>query len=174
MANLLDCVVSVASVVGEGSTFTVMIPAAERPAGGDIERRRRPELAATDLTGPKILVVDDEEAIVLAMKALLESWGCEVRESGSMAGAIAALEAMGERPDLLIVYFRLRNGETGIDIARMATLRYGRVPAILITGDTAPDRLREAMESGLGLMHKPVNADALREKIETLLELRQA
>jgi two-component system, sensor histidine kinase len=172
MADLLDCVVTVDSVVGQGSTFTVMIPAAERPARGEPIARQLPESAMIDLTGLKILVVDDEEAIVAAMKALLENWGCEVQEGASMASAVAALDAIGERPDLLIVDFRLRNGETGIAIARMCAERYGRVPTILITGDTAPDRLREAMESGLALMHKPVNADALREKIESLLELR--
>lgn len=31
-----------------------------------------------------------------------------------------------------------------------------QVPALLITGDTAPARLREARASGIPLMHKPV------------------
>jgi two-component system, sensor histidine kinase len=172
MATLLDCMVTVHSVVGQGSTFTVLIPKAQQPTQTAPVTGPNATREVMDLRGLKVVVVDDEEEIVAAIKALLESWGCEVREGMSMAGAMAALDATGERPDLLIVDFRLRNGETGIDIARKVAFRYGRVPTILITGDTAPDRLREAMESGLGLLHKPVNADALREKIEVLLELR--
>ena len=32
------------------------------------------------------------------------------------------------------------------------------IPAVLITGDTAPDRLREAAASGYPILHKPVSA----------------
>jgi len=172
MAHLLGCVVEVDSVVDFGSTFRVRMPGVECPADAP-SRRPLPVPDIPDLAGIKVLVVDDEESIVLAMKGLLESWGCEVRAAASVDGAAAELDAMGERPDLMIVDFRLRNGETGIQIARAASERYGRIPAILVTGDTAPDRLREAAESGLRLLHKPVTGEALRYQIETLLELRE-
>ena len=35
------------------------------------------------------------------------------------------------------------------------------IPAILITGDTAPDRLQEAARLGLTVLHKPVSPEAL-------------
>lgn len=35
------------------------------------------------------------------------------------------------------------------------------IPALMITGDTAPERLREAMSSGVPLLHKPVTPDGL-------------
>jgi hypothetical protein len=43
------------------------------------------------------------------------------------------------------------------------------VPAVLITGDTAPDRLREARESGLILLHKPVAEIKLRATVGNLM-----
>ena len=43
------------------------------------------------------------------------------------------------------------------------------IPAILITGDTAPDRLTEAKASGLLLMHKPVPNGRLRAAIGNLI-----
>jgi two-component system, sensor histidine kinase len=44
--------------------------------------------------------------------------------------------------------------------------RIGReVPALPISGDTAPERLREAQESGLPLLHKPVAPERLREAL---------
>ena len=39
------------------------------------------------------------------------------------------------------------------------------IPGILITGDTAPDRLKEAQESGFVLLHKPVPNIRLRATI---------
>ena len=48
------------------------------------------------------------------------------------------------------------------------------IPGMLITGDTAPDRLREAQESGLLLLHKPVNNSRLRTAINHLVMAHQA
>jgi signal transduction histidine kinase len=169
IARLLDCNVEVESMLDYGSTFRVKVPRAE-PRQAEVAALPRRELERPDLAGLKILVVDDEAAITAAMQGLLQCWGCEVSVAGAVASATANLSA-SERPDLIIVDFRLRNGETGIDVVRAANERFGRVPAILVTGDTAPDRLREAAESGLGLMHKPISADALREQIERVLEL---
>jgi hypothetical protein len=43
------------------------------------------------------------------------------------------------------------------------------IPAMLITGDTAPDRLAEAQASGLLLLHKPVSNGRLRAAIVNLV-----
>jgi DNA-binding NtrC family response regulator len=60
---------------------------------------------------------------------------------------------------------RLRGEDTGVrTVAALRALRPG-LPALLITGDTAPDRLREAECAGLVLLHKPVPAEALVQGI---------
>jgi len=43
------------------------------------------------------------------------------------------------------------------------------VPALLITGDTAPERLREANASGIALLHKPVATPLLLRRMMELL-----
>jgi two-component system, sensor histidine kinase len=171
-AQLLGCPIEVISKLNVGSNFRVRVPRADAPPLVTDESLAMRPIETPDLTGLKILVVDDDESILVAMCALLESWGCEVRTAESLSSAEVEMTAMGERPDLLLVDFRLRNGETGTEVVREANARFGRVPAILITGDTAPDRLREAAESGLGLIHKPVRPEQLREQIERVLELR--
>lgn len=42
-------------------------------------------------------------------------------------------------------------------------------PTYLITGDTAPERLREAVASGLPLLHKPVSPSRLYRELVTVL-----
>jgi CheY-like chemotaxis protein len=47
------------------------------------------------------------------------------------------------------------------------------IPAILITGDTAPSRLAEAEASGVLLLHKPVNNAKMRAAIFNLIALAE-
>lgn len=44
------------------------------------------------------------------------------------------------------------------------------IPAVLITGDTAPDRLKDAQESSLVLLHKPIANSKLRAAIGNLMQ----
>jgi DNA-binding response OmpR family regulator len=75
----------------------------------------------------------------------------------------------GRRPDLLICDWRLRGQETApvaIDQVRAA---FGAdLPVLLITGDTAPSRLRDAHRTGFILLHKPVAPGKLRAAIGNL------
>ena len=62
-------------------------------------------------------------------------------------------------------------GTKGIGEAVVARLREefnSQVPALLITGDTGMEQLREAEESGLHVLHKPLNPSRLRALIANL------
>ena len=57
----------------------------------------------------------------------------------------------------------MRENETGIAVIdRLRTHYASAIPAALISGDTAPERLREAKDSGYVLLHKPVSPAKLR------------
>jgi CheY-like chemotaxis protein len=76
-----------------------------------------------------------------------------------------------KRPNLLICDYRLRVGETGIEVIEALRSEYNEaIPAMLITGDTAPDRLVEARASGLLLLHKPVPNGKLRAAVANLMQ----
>jgi CheY-like chemotaxis protein len=114
------------------------------------------ERPSGQLAGRRFLVVDDDAIVRAGMTQLLESWDCVCHAAGSEQDAILLLSD-GVRPDAIICDYRLQEGRTGAQA--VAALRHhlgGEVPALLITGDTAPERLREATRSGLLLMHKPV------------------
>ena len=61
-----------------------------------------------------------------------------------------------DRPDVVVADFRLRGDDNGIATVRSVRALYPELPAILLSGDTAPDRLREAEDAGIALLHKPV------------------
>jgi CheY-like chemotaxis protein len=106
------------------------------------------------------------------MESLLLSWHHQV-VVGSSAEAIMARLPEASPPDLLICDYRLPGGKTGVAEIEFLRSKFGRsIPAMLITGDTAPDRIAEAQASGFLLLHKPVSNARLRAAIGNLLRAR--
>ena len=74
-------------------------------------------------------------------------------------------------PDLIISDLRLADGRTGIEtIERLRRELGAAVPAFLISGDTAPEPVRDARASGYHLLHKPVVPMRLRAMLNQLLK----
>ena len=122
-----------------------------------------------------ILVIDDDPVIQSAMRSLLSSWGHDVIVAASGAEMLDRIATRSRWPDLIICDYRLRDGENGIGVIKRLQSNYDeRVPAVLITGDTTSDRLQEAQESGLVLLHKPVAEIKLRATVGSLMRGRAA
>ena len=172
LCRLLDHPLELTSTPGKGSCFAVslpLIPPQQKPM--------EPSVAAHTVADPasgKLIVVIDDDALVLdGMRGVLRSWGCFVVTGESDAEVLADLAGDDRRPDLIISDYRLGDGENGIEtIHRLRGAFRAPVPAFLITGDIAPERLREARASGFHLLHKPVGPMALRAMINQLLRGR--
>ena len=169
LADLLGHGVEVRSTVGRGSRFTITVPLSPTS-------RRAPTYSAAtaaigaDLYGMRVLVLDDDVSVLDAMRSLLEGWGCDVITAATPEEAEAGLASTARPPDMLIVDYRLRRHASGIEtIGRLHQVAGNRIPALVITGDTAPDRLREAQESGYPLLHKPVKPVQLRAVMRQLI-----
>jgi len=166
LCNLLGHRIELRSSVGRGSRFSVTVSTA---LAQEKSTPQSTEPVTIDLSLRKqVVVIDDDRMVLDGMGSLLRSWGCRVVTAETPDAALAELGAAA-RPDLIISDFHLANG-TGI--AAIAQLRsvFGAVPAFLMTGDMAPERLREARESGHHLLYKPVRPMALRAMIGQLLK----
>jgi len=167
LARLLSTRIELESDPGKGAEFAIRMPRSQR----DPERARAAAEAAdafpeAALAGTHVLVIDDEPSIRVGMRTLLEAWGCHVTVASGRAEAEQLVEQHGLGFDVIVADFRLRQHENGIDTVRHLRERMGEdVAALLISGDTAPERLREAHESGLPLLHKPVSAEKLQEAL---------
>lgn len=163
LARLLDHQVSVASVPGRGSRFSITLPPA---MCADTQPTLEPGF--DPIAGKWILIIDDDVLVSESMCGLLESWGCHAMAAETDDRAIQI--AVSQAPDLLISDFRLSHGQTGLDvISRIRDVTERSVPALLITAETAPDRLRDAKQSGFLMLHKPVTPMALRALVSRLL-----
>lgn len=167
MSNLLDCKLTLHSQPDRGSCFEIMVPISGRP-DQTTETPSAPSLGA--LARGLVVVIDDESAIQRAMSSLLTGWGHDVVAGGSGDEVMQLLSSRPDRPDLIVCDYRLREGENGIRVIERIRSEYNQdIPAMLITGDTAPDRLAEARVSGLILLHKPVPNSKLRAAIVNLI-----
>ncbi|SHN73252.1 Signal transduction histidine kinase [Bradyrhizobium erythrophlei] len=166
LTRILDIPMQMQSRVARGSVFKLSIPvAAERSVA--IEPSQG--LPAVAQASRFILVIDDEVEIQEGMKALLTGWGHSVVTASSCAEMLEYATAFITTPSLIISDYRLRNGEDGIlAIERLRSEFNSDIPAILITGDTTPDRIRDAVISDCFLMHKPVSDNRLRASIAKL------
>jgi len=163
LSVLLDCPVTLRSWPGRGSVFRVSTPLARRAAAAPATA----ETAAPTRSG-LVFVIDDERLVQESMGALLPAWGYDVRVAAS-AEALLARADPARPPDLLICDWRLAGGETALSaIARVRAVFGSGLPVLLITGDTAPDRLRAAHDTGLVLLHKPLAAGKLRAALGNL------
>jgi CheY-like chemotaxis protein/anti-sigma regulatory factor (Ser/Thr protein kinase) len=167
LADLLGHALHIASRPGRGSVFAVDVPLAEAA------RAARPIPAPGTARRGLILVVDDETAIQDGMRSLLQGWGHEVICAGSGAEMLGRVADRPTRPDLIICDYRLRGSETGAEVISRLQRHFDHpIAGLLITGDTAPDRLEEATRSGLLLLHKPVANSRLRAAVNHFLRVR--
>jgi two-component system, sensor histidine kinase len=166
LANLLQCPISLRAELGRGSCFAIEMPKATAKA------RLIDALANTSVMSGRglVMVIDDEIAIREAMNSLLTGWGYEVVTADSGVEMLAYLSKNPVRPDIVICDYRLRGQENGIDVIHSIQSHFDQaLPAMLITGDTAVDRLVEAQASGFLLLHKPVPNGKLRAAIVNLI-----
>ncbi len=158
-AELLGHELWAASKVGVGSAFAVTVPLGVAAAPVPEAEPAEAEPRARSLS---VLVIEDDPMQLVGLRLLLEGWGHAVTPAASAESALAAVRE-GCAPDLVITDFRLPGELSGIDAVgevRMTLRR--RVPAVLLTGDTDPDRLRAAKAGDLRLLHKPYLPDQLR------------
>ena len=159
---LLNHQIDVASTMGRGSRFAILVPMADECVTST-EPVDSPHPAAFAIEGKVILVIGDAPIVLEGTGGLLGKWGYSVLTAGSDEAALIRLAERQQRPDLIISDYHLASGKTGIRAIEQINAAFGSsIPAILISGDTAPEPSRDAKDRGYILLHKPVDPMRLR------------
>jgi two-component system, sensor histidine kinase len=161
-ANLLAHHIDVHSKPGKGSVFSIMVEIGNR---NEVVEDIKPDSIDTLLSGRPVLfvIIDDEVSVRAGMHERLTLWGYNVITAADQDEAIDILRQAGQKPDGIVTDYRLRNKRTGIDAIKAIHAEYGNdIPALIITGDTAIEQLREVNDSGYLILHKPAAPAKLR------------
>ena len=162
VADLLEHSVSLQSEPSKGSTFLVT---ADLGNPDSIKSASTPDntILVNESHSRLVAVIDDEVNILEGMQNLLESWGYQVVTAVDLNDGLNKLSAQQQTPDAIIVDYRLRENKTGIEAIQALHAHFGtKIPALIVTGDTAVEQLREVAQSGFQVLHKPVAPGKLR------------
>jgi two-component system CheB/CheR fusion protein len=163
---------------GKGSVFTVTLPHAEtllRGSDGSTTSQRREAtieggIRPADLSGLRVLIVDDQEYARGAFSAMLRSCGAQVEAVPSAATGLAALARF--KPDITLCDIAMPE-EDGLSFIRkvrkLKPRMGGKTPAIALTAYAGAADARNALDAGFDAhMAKPVDVVELSRRIKKL------
>ncbi len=168
LGALLDHPIELDSIPGRGTSFSVVVPRAAPIVASPSTCGARS--IASPLRGALVAVIDDEPAIVEAMRAWFVQWGAAV-VGGTTAHELFAAIGVAERyPDLIIADYRLGGDALGTAVVAQLRSELGiEVPALVISGDASAATIAEMRLAALDMLLKPVLPDALLAFAERLL-----
>lgn len=166
LADILQHPCQLSSELGRGTVFTVSVP--EARSGQGATRSGSPPQG--DLTGTRLLIIEDDPAIIASMRELVSIWGCTVMTATSMETALEQIEAEDSLPDIIVSDYHLKSGPDGIEVVKAIRNSVAvAIPALIVTGDTSRESFEKAQENGLPLLHKPLAPARLRSVVSFLL-----
>jgi len=121
----------------------------------------------------RILIVEDDDAIVRVLRRSLSLEGFDVESAGDGETGLAL--ALENRPDLVILDLMLP-GMDGLEVCRrLRTSTSGNTPILMLTArDTVPDRIQGLDAGADDYIVKPFDLDELAARIRALLRRTQS
>jgi len=168
LVRLLNVRLEVASEVGRGSVFSLILPVGKSQST-TATREPAAALAAKPQSGrARVLLVEDDPGVRDATRMLLAVEGYRVTAVSSESEALRSVREEGT-PDLLITDYHLADGELGTQV--IAALREGSgtdLKAVLVTGDTSALIKQMSCDPHLRIASKPINAEELLDLLRSL------
>ncbi len=160
-------VVTAASQIGEGSTFSVYLPIIK----GEVEPKVQ-DRAEKPTGSERILLVDDEKALQDIGEQMLQHLGYRVVAAG---GSREALDLFRQSPDAfdLVITDMTMPYMTGEELARQLLAIRPGLPIILCTGFSEKVTPENARQLGIrDYLLKPLTIDQLAAKVRRVLDDR--
>jgi len=165
MCQLLGHDLKLDSTLGKGSCFSIGLPEGKSDCVVELDA----EPALVSLRDLDIMVIDDEQPVLDAMRALFVEWSCRTFTYTNLGAARADVVSKQLKPDLIISDYRLEDNANGVDaINELRSVLDHPVPAIIISGDTDPGLLEKIQVEDFYLLHKPVDIAKLRKVVGTV------
>jgi signal transduction histidine kinase/ActR/RegA family two-component response regulator len=171
LARLLGHRVDLRSRPGHGSVFSIDVPLGE---AGLIQPSMAVSVPAPIPADALVLLVDDESAILRGMAELFDNWNIDLVVAHGAAEAEQWLDSIGRVPDVIVSDYRLPDDDGLAAIARLRQKFDREIPAIVVTGDTAPDTIQRITQAGFPLLHKPLRPAKLRALLTHLIQQARA
>lgn len=159
-----DGVITVQSKLGKGSTFTVYLPATEKPLESP-----KPMVANINNDALTILLVDDEVLIIEVTVEMLENLGYNILTATSGQEAVTIFKEKHDSIDLIILDMVMPI-MGGLETLRLLNPIDPRVKVLLSSGYSIEGETNQLLQHGChGFLQKPFNMKNLNAKIREIL-----
>lgn len=166
ISDLLELGIRCRSRPGKGTVMEITLPLAQQPSARAVTSQRAIDIL--DLTGKRVVVVEDAQEVARALVSWLQAYGATVLHFTSADEALASPDV--DAADLYLSDFRLPGQRTGIDFLDAVRARAGdEVHGVLVTGDTSSQFIAMAAASGWPILFKPVHPRELAAIVKLLL-----
>ncbi|WP_315924765.1 response regulator [Mesorhizobium sp. SP-1A] len=169
LVDLMNGQIGVESEIGRGSVFWFSVP---MPAH---EAVSRDEVVPVDVTGARVLVIDDNPVNRDILLEQLRSWSfdCAAAESGAVGLAfLDRAVQLGAHVDCVVLDYQMP-GMTGADVARAiaADDRLASIPVVLLTSVDQVDFGRLIVEFGIAAhLTKPARSAVLLGTVISVIQ----
>ncbi|WP_100658522.1 hybrid sensor histidine kinase/response regulator [Alteromonas flava] len=164
IAHKLSIELELDSIEGKGTTFRLNLFYCEKP----VQVLNKEAVSSRwSLRNKRILIIEDNETVLEGLVFQVNVWGMQACIASDAEEALDKIRGT-ERFDVLLADLRLKNGDNGMDV--LETLKNEHkasgTPAIILSGDTAPNVIDEVIDRGFILLHKPTKPAHLRSVIQ--------
>ena len=170
LIELMGGRIEVSSTAGQGSTFSVWLPACATPESAALLPQRLRSTADALLRPRRLLYIEDNPANAELLRSLLEHEpGYTLSLAANAARGLELLRSL--RPDLLLVDIDLPDID-GIEVCRRvrADPHTAALPMIALSANAMASDIQLALDAGFNRYHtKPLDFQALLKDLEELL-----
>jgi CheY-like chemotaxis protein len=146
--------------IGKGATFTIELPVAARAKSAEKVETQSDQYC--DLSGTRVMFVDDQDETRTFVRAVLEYCGAEVKDFGSAAEAIEALRSW--QPDVIVTDIAMPHEDGHAFARKLAALDWqGPILALTAFGIKTDD------EHFAEQLTKPIDPFALAQAVQRAL-----
>ena len=157
------------SRLGSGSCFSVLVE-----IGNENNSDDKLEILTNvmDLSGVKVLLVEDDIDVLKSTKQLLESWGCIVTAGRDQDEIKDIIRSDGYLlPDIVVADNRLPGDASGIDVVKLVQKELASlIPSVIVTGDVERSHVQSITDQGLPVLLKPIQPAKFRAILSHLTQ----
>ena len=161
--------IDVASTVGEGTTFEVIVPAIQPQLA--VKPPSRAGLPKPRGGSETILVVEDEPAVRVLTRSILERAGYRVIEAASGVEGLRTFKNCGVKIDLALTDVVMPDGMSGLELARKLQTLQPDLRVVLMSGYSTDFAGRElALQDHQSFLQKPATPKEMLEAVRRSLD----
>ena len=156
------------SWLGSGSSFSVLVEIGkENSSDNKLENITN----IMDLSGVKVLLVEDDIDVLKSTKQLLESWGCIVSSGRDQEEIKNVIGSDGYLlPDIIVADNRLPGDASGIDVVKLVQKDLeSLIPSVIVTGDVERGHVQSITDQGFPVLLKPIQPAKFRAILSHLI-----